>query len=205
MVEQDIIAIVLAAGKSSRMQESKILLDLDGRPLISHALASIKEAGIQKIFVVVGHEYPDAIAFLTMIPEGDGIDILINHRYKAGMASSIVTAMEMVSLETPAVLLFLADMPFISSKIIMQIVGAFQSSENKDKFFVPCYQGIYGHPVLVPRKYFSNLKKLRGDIGARKLLHENSENVMLMPVDSNSILMDMDTKEDWQKCKIYVY
>ena len=205
MDKQNIAAIVLAAGKSSRMQEPKILLDLAGRPIISYPLASIKKAGIQEIFVVVGHGYPDAIAFLTMMPEGDGVDILINHHYKQGMASSIVLAMEMLSLEASAVLLFLADMPFINSKIIMQIIDFFQSSEHQDKFFVPCYQGSYGHPVLIPRKYFSDLKELRGDLGARKLLHKSNENVMLVSVDSNSILVDIDTKEDWLKCKNCVY
>ncbi len=84
-------AIVLAAGKSSRFGATKPLAQLQGRPLIRHAIDTARAAGIGRIVVVLGHDADNVAAAV-----GDDADLRIamNPEYAVGQASSVRVGLE---------------------------------------------------------------------------------------------------------------
>lgn len=167
-MSQDITALVLAAGSAQRMKMPKLFLDFQGAPLLAWCLRAIQKARLTNIVLVVGKAYEDAFSYLSLMPETKGVDIVINHDFARGMSSSLRLGLEVMPSESLAMLLFLADMPFLTEKIIHEIIASWEKENTK--IIVPCYQGQRGHPVLIPRLYFEELKEVTGDRGAKDLL-----------------------------------
>src|SRR5881628_2112488 len=85
-----VAAVVLAAGRSTRMGTHKLLLPLDDEPLVRRTVRQVCEAGFDEVLVVVGHEHDKVLAALDGLP----IRHAINAAYATGMGSSFRTAVE---------------------------------------------------------------------------------------------------------------
>ncbi len=123
------------------------------------------------------------------------VKIAINPAYEQGMSTSIVTGLRLVDNKAQAVMITLADQPFICINIIDSLIETF-FHHNKG-IVIPTYQGRRGHPVIFAVKYKEELLKLTGDIGGRQIIKRHSEDVVEMPVDSESINVDIDTLSDY--------
>lgn len=108
-----------------------------------------------------------------------------------GMAHSLVWGVQQLPPACDAVVIALADMPFIQCETITAIVSALR---NGAQIAVPVYQGQRGNPVGFARSLFSELLQLHGDQGARALLKRYP--VVEIEVDDAGILRDIDTPED---------
>lgn len=67
---QDKVAVVLAAGKGTRMKtdQPKVTVELNGKPLLLYVLDHLKESGVEKIVVVVGYKKESVQALCSEIP-----------------------------------------------------------------------------------------------------------------------------------------
>lgn len=192
-----ITAVILAAGMSRRMHDMKILLPVLGKPMIQHVIELAIQAPIDEIILVVGYRYQDVLTYLSFFPESQNLDIIINSNYKSGMASSLQTALDVVSYDTDGLLVMLADMPLLPPAIVQQVIQTFEGY-GPDWILVPTYQGQRGHPVLFGSHYFKRLSQLQGDVGGRLLLSQYENRVLSIPVDYPEILRDFDTLEQWK-------
>ena len=61
MKEKKFCAVILAAGKGTRMKSdlAKVLHELNGKPLLHYSIVTAKEAGAEKIVAVIGHQADD--------------------------------------------------------------------------------------------------------------------------------------------------
>lgn len=186
---ETVAAVVLAAGRSARMGgANKLLLDLGGAPLIRRTAATLMEAGIGRIVVVVGHDGCGIRGALT----GLAVDFADNARYAEGLASSLRTGIAAVG-DCGGVLICLGDMPWVRSGTIRALVAA----HAKDRIVVPVGErGRRGNPVLWDRSFFSELTALHGDMGARNLIAEKSGHVFALETDDPGIFRDIDTPAD---------
>ena len=198
MTEPHVTALVLAAGASRRMQAPKLLLPVNGRPLIYWCLLAISQTAIADTVIVSGKDYPSLFAYISLLPQARYFNFVINSEYSTGMASSIRTGMHAVADACDAVLLVLADMPFIEARLIGRILQEFVGSGSAEAIVVPTWQGRQGHPVLFGRAYFDELCQLQGDIGARELLAHYRSRIITIAVATPAILIDVDSKEQWQ-------
>jgi len=98
----------------------------------------------------------------------------------------------MENLDSDGIMFILGDMPFISSKIINQLVQQFDSN----KIIVPFNNGKRGNPVIFPSHLFSELKKISGDRGAKPLIQKYIEDVKEVPIQSKAIFQDIDDREE---------
>ena len=64
---------------------------------------------------------------------------------------------------------------------------------------LPAYQGKKGHPALFSIKYLAESFKITGDVGFREIVQRHPEEVLLVDVDTASILTDIDTPEEYQE------
>lgn len=126
-------AVVLAAGKSTRMGEPKQLLPLDGKPLLEHTLQNLRASRVSEIVLVLGFA-ADAIRRQIALPE---VKVVENKDYEQGMGSSLRVGLSALDEQTGAALIVLADQPFVRPETFDQVIGRYQ--ESGAQIVVPMY------------------------------------------------------------------
>ncbi len=180
-------AIVLAAGRSSRMGgANKLLADLDGRPVLGHALDAIAAAGLPPPVVVVGHMADAVRAVIGARPAM----IVVADDYASGMSRSLAAGLAAVPAGWRAALIALGDMPRVTAATLAALAAA---AADTDAVVVPVHGGRRGNPVAWGRAHWPRLAALSGDRGARALL--DVADVTEVAVDDPGIFADVDTPE----------
>lgn len=192
MTRAFISAILLAAGESKRLSGSKLFLPFSGSTVMEAALDNLLASDIDEVLVVLGHRSDEAIRLIG----SRAVRIAVNPDYRLGMSTSIARGMELVDNKASGILLALADQPLVSPAIIDRLVSEFRSSPRG--IALPVCRGRRGHPVIFSMSYRDELKRLKGDIGARELLDRHREDVQEVAVDTETVLTDIDTPGDYR-------
>jgi molybdenum cofactor cytidylyltransferase len=187
----NVAAIVLAAGRGARFDATrdKLLADFGGRPLVRRAVEAALDSRASKTIVVTGHARDEIERALADLP----VVFAHNPDLASGMASSLRAGLAHAA-DCAGALALLADMPGVTSAILDQLIAAFNSAPDRAAVAPVCL-GRRGNPVLLGRRLFPLLDLLKGDEGARRLL-DSTEGVLEIAVDDESVLADIDTRED---------
>jgi len=191
-----IYGIILAAGESKRMGKVKLTLPLSDKQLIEWVLQAVKLAPLDKYFLVVRPEDKE------MIKTGEkwGAEIVLNSEYRSGMSSSIKKALHQISSEDlEGFFVILGDQPFINSSLLYKMLRAF--TPGKREIVVPFYKDRQGNPVFFDGYWKDELMKLSGDVGGRVLIMAHPERIKRFKISDESILLDIDREEDYEKIK----
>lgn len=182
-------AIVLAAGRSTRMGEkNKLLLPIHGVPMIRRTVEAVLGSGVTGVKVVTGH---DADAIRTAL-EGLKLGFVHNPDFASGMASSLKAGITALSGDADAALVCLGDMPAVTAGDINRLIGAFSPDEARS-IIVPTAGGKRGNPVLFDHQFFGEMTTVEGDTGARALLNAYPEAIYEVEMESAAVLADADT------------
>ncbi|MCV0426486.1 MAG: molybdopterin-binding/glycosyltransferase family 2 protein [Roseibium sp.] len=185
-----IAAIVLGAGKSSRMGgPNKLLAQLDGKPLIRHAAEAAICAGLSQTILVTGHSAEQ----VGHAVEDLDLTLVHNPDFADGMAGSIRKGMLALRSDIDAVIVLLGDMPRIDADILRRLVTAYAQNETS-LIVTATADGKRGNPVLWDRRFFDDLKSLSGDVGARHIIAENPGFVFEVEIGAAARL-DLDTPQ----------
>lgn len=190
--EPSIVGLVLAAGRSSRMgvDRNKLLEPIAGKPLVAWPIEALREAGVDPILVVTGHE-ADA---LRSALAGLGCGFLANPGWEQGMGSSIACgAREAAERRADGLLVCVGDLPALRAGDVAGLLAAFRGPEV---IVVPVHAGRRGHPVLFGAMFFEELAALTGDAGGRPVLDSHPEAVFEVEVASDAILRDVDSPQE---------
>lgn len=191
-----ICGIILAAGEGKRMGKVKLTLPLGDKQLIEWVLQAVKLAPLDKYFLVVRPEDKEMIK----IGESWGAEIVLNPEYRSGMSSSIRKALDQISSEVvEGIFILLGDQPLINPSIIFKMLKAF--TPGKREIVVPFYKDKPGNPVLFDNYWRDELLKLSGDVGGRVLIKAHPERIKRVKIPDESIFLDIDREEDYQKIK----
>ena len=181
-------SIVLAAGQSNRFGSIKQLVRISGRPLLHAATSRAAEVTGNAVAVVLGAHAAELAPLLSHF----GGTILINRHWREGLSSSIRTGVERLPAACTAVMLLLADQAAVTAEDLRRLAGAWR--RQPDCIAAALYSGHPGVPAIFPRAHFTELTQLRGDSGARSLLHRHAERLVRVRMDSAAL--DIDTPED---------
>jgi molybdenum cofactor cytidylyltransferase len=197
MERRSIVGLVLAAGASSRMgpERNKLTEAVAGRPLVAGPVDAMHAAGIDPVFVVIGHEAEAIRASLH-----DRECQFIHHEgWKAGMGSSLATGVRWIldSIEPAGILVSVGDLPDLRPEWIVSLLEAFEEADSLDCLCVPTFRDRMGHPVLFGASHFAVLCELEGDRGGRAILDGNAEHVRRIEIENEAILIDLDTPADF--------
>ena len=184
-------AILLAAGEARRMGRLKQLLPLGKTTVVEQSVDNLLHSRASEVIVVLGYRAEEIKKKLAARP----VKLALNSTYSQGMSTSIVAGLSQVGDQARAVMLALADQPFIDSQTIDRLIDSF-SGCNKG-IVVPTYQGQRGHPVIFDIKYRDELLGLKGDTGGREIIGRYPEDVLEVAVDSPGINIDIDTADDY--------
>jgi molybdenum cofactor cytidylyltransferase len=189
-----IAGVVLAAGLSRRMGRPKLLLPLDGRPLISHTVEALAAVGLDDLIVVVP---PESDALRAAL-EGLAVRFAVNPAPEAGQAGSVVAGVAALAPTTEAALIALGDQPGVPGVVVASLLEAYRSTGMP--IVAPRYREGRGNPVLFAAAVFSELLRLRGDQGARAVIDADPARVALVPFDL-PMPRDLDTPEDYESLR----
>lgn len=185
-------AIVLAAGRSRRMGgRNKLLMPIEGVPMVRHVVNALLAAGITVIRVVTGHQAPAVRVAL----EGCPVSFVDNSDHESGLSTSLKAGLDALPASCGAALVCLGDMPAVDGAALRSLVRAWQGSQAK-AIVVPTWNGRRGNPVLWDSSFFQAMRRVTGDAGARHLIGEYGDYVIEVAMDDGAVLVDIDTPED---------
>lgn len=185
-----IAAIVLAAGKSTRMGQNKMLADFRGKPLIRVTVESVLKSAASPVLVVTGNQAEEVRASLY------GLEVAIadNPDYAQGLSTSLRAGLAALPDAVAGAVVCLGDMPLVEPAVIDRLIAAFNPAEGR-LICVPAHDGKIGNPILWGREFFAEMSTLGGDRGARSLLDEHGDQVVEIAVSNDSVLTDIDTPD----------
>src|SRR3989454_2400917 len=182
--------LILAAGESSRMGEDKALLAYRGLTFIETILATLRQAGVTRLAVVLGHhadEIQGAVDFT-------GVDVIVNRDYQQGQTSSLQAGLKALGsgagMSVEAVLLCLVDHPAVPAEVVRALIAAFLATRSP--VVIPTSKGQRGHPVLIGRTLFDELLGLSPEAGANSVIRKYREATQFVEVGDAGILLDVD-------------
>lgn len=188
---RNVAAIVLAAGRSTRMGgPNKLLAELDGKKLARIVAEQALASKASEVIVVTGHQAD----LVEQALDGLKVKFVRNPDFAGGIASSVKAGISAVSDRADGAIVCLGDMPLIDATLIDRLIETF-APDRGHLIAVPVSEGRRGNPVLWSRRFFKELMTLDGDIGARHLIAKHAEVVAEVPVEGNSAFLDIDTPQ----------
>jgi CTP:molybdopterin cytidylyltransferase MocA len=154
--------LILAAGKGSRFGGRKQLAELDGRPLLEHAILAMTASPVGRVVVVLGAGAESVIARVDF----HGAEPILCERWEEGQSASLACGLAELS-DCEAVVVTLGDLPHLSTNAIRRVIAARGEGIEAVR---ATYSGEPGHPVLLERELIERLRDVTGDHGARNLL-----------------------------------
>ena len=187
-----VAAIVLAAGRSSRMApRNKLIEPVDGEAMVARVVGVSLASGADPVIVVTGFEAPRVAGVL----QGLNVTVVHNPAYEEGLSASLRAGIQAVPPESDGALILLGDMPRLQSRDVGMLIAAF-AAVGREAICVPVKDGRRGNPVLWGATYFAEMMAISGDVGAKELLERHADKVYEVPTESNGIFADVDTPND---------
>jgi len=196
-----IAAIVLAAGRATRMGEPKVLLSLGGRTLLAHVIAAAQASGCGPVIVVAGSHAGE----VRREAEALGAQVVVNPRYAEGMASSLAAGVAAVPSDCEAAVVLLGDQPRVGAAAIDRLIAAYRATGKP--MVLSRYGGVAGAPALmtplpaagppalIARPLFPEVAALTGDAGARTVAARHPDQVAEVALAADEA-WDVDTPDD---------
>ena len=195
--KDELAAIIIAAGYSSRMKAFKPLLPFgkdEDETVLEYTVETFLKAGIKNILVVLGYQ-GDRIEPLL---KRDNISYVYNENYDQGMYSSIVAGVKALPRENKGFFLLPVDIPLVKSSTVEKLVEVFRS---KEKYIVyPSYNFKKGHPPLIASHLYSDILNFDGQGGLKALLKQyDSKYIEYVTVEDEGVVLDMDYYEEYRE------
>jgi len=193
----NIAAILLAAGLSSRMGRPKLLLPWGATTVLGQVVSTFALAGMEKIIVVTGGARKQIEGLVAELAKDFPVRAVYNPQYSHGeMLSSIQAGLAALDSQTRAALIGLGDQPQVREETVRLICAAFV--QVKSPLVIPRFQNRRGHPWLAARPLWPKILALTAPTTPRQYLNTYTGQVEYVAADQ-SILQDLDTPEDYAR------
>ena len=177
--------------------KDKALLIYRGRTFLETTVATMRQAGVAPVGVVLGH-HAEQIREAVDLKDAK---IVINHEYRLGQTSSLQAGLRALidqgADELAAVVLCLVDHPATSADTVRELVANFRASGAP--VVIPTYQGQRGHPAVIGRALFGELLALPPSEAANTALRKYRDGTQFVEVNDLGILVDVDDPADYRR------
>jgi molybdenum cofactor cytidylyltransferase len=174
--------VILAAGFSSRMGESKTEIRINRKTILETVIENVSDF-CENIIVVTGHYHNSQKKILA---RSKRVTLVYNNEYQLGMFSSVKTGIKYV--KTSRFFVLPADIPFIQSSTFRFMIA------KSEKILIPVYKGRKGHPVLINSKLIPKILSESDNSNLRDFI--NKTGFSIVNIDDENILKDLDYIED---------
>jgi molybdenum cofactor cytidylyltransferase len=201
IVSNDVDGLILAAGLSSRMGFPKALVEggRSGETFLELTANSMREAGVGRITIVVGHEGEKIARLASEL----SLEVVFNKDYNQGQFSSLLSGLRELEKGGKHILYSLVDHPFVKSSTIAKLlerVGTMPDRAN-ELVVIPSFMGKTGHPLFLGRLVVGKILAFDCESNLREFIKDYSmlDRVLEMTVDDEGVLLDLDTKADLKR------
>ncbi len=188
-------ALLLAAGESRRMGQLKALLPWQGTCLLDHQVSSLKQAGVEYVVVVLGHQ---AERLQPVLHGKERVTWVLNPNYLQGKTTSIIVGLKAIEpLEPDELLILNVDQPR-SPETVSHLLELHRASDVL--ITIPAYGGKGGHPIILNRQLLEELKAIDEESqGVRAVVTRHKESAQRVEVGTAEVLWDLNTPEQYQQ------
>ena len=188
-------AVLLAAGPSTRLGQSKQLVRVDGESLVRKTARLMLGAALDYVSVVTGCEAERVGAEVEDLQVG----VLHNRDWAQGMGSSINCGARLMPQAVDGVLLTVCDQWRLTSEDLDRLIRSWISDISA--IYVACWDDgdafISGPPVIFPRKLIPELKGMHPARGAGQLIDRHMDMVQYVKMENAGF--DLDRPEDLER------
>lgn len=193
------LALIPAAGNSTRMGRPKLALPLGDRTVLEHVVSALRRAGVDSVVVVVGPHVPE----LGSLAEGAGAAVCPLDRATPDMRATVEEGLSWVEERFhPAPgdgwLLVPADHPALEPAAVRAMIAAWEDRQGCS-VIIPTYEGKRGHPALIDWKHVAALRGLPAGQGINTYLRHCAAETLELPVASAAVLCDLDVPADYER------
>ncbi|HXG09261.1 MAG TPA: nucleotidyltransferase family protein [Gemmataceae bacterium] len=194
-----IYALIPAGGKSTRMGRPKLTLPLGGRSVLEHVIRALQWTEAREVLVVVGPHVPELVPLARRL----GAHTLVLAEESAGMRDTVEHGLRRLEeLFHPGPdddwLLVPGDHPLLNPDVVRQLIEA--RRQNPERTIVlPTYCSRRGHPTLLRWKHVAGIRAHPAGEGLNTYIRQRAAETLEVPVDSPSILFDLDTPADYER------
>lgn len=186
-----VAAVLLAAGLSSRMgARNKLLIDIEGEPLVRRTARTYLAAGVD-VYAVLGHEAEAVRAALANLP----LTLLYNPRFAEGQQTSVRAGLDSIPESYDAVLVALADQAALMAADIAALLQVYAQS-HRDRILIPFHKGQRGNPVLFP---LTIIAEASASVTYRDFIEAHPERTQRFEAASDHFVIDIDTPDDLRR------
>ncbi len=184
------VAVILAAGFSTRFGDNKLLAKLNGKPVIKCVSDTVQKCPFDKVLLV--YHSPE----VAKAVEGSSIKTVFNPLSAQGQSTSVKAGV-MAAAATDAYMFFPGDQPFIDESTVISLQKAYY--EGRGLIIAPTYNGKRGSPVIFDEYFKTALLSITGDTGGKTVIEANQEKLYEVPMENTAAGLDIDTREDYKK------
>jgi molybdenum cofactor cytidylyltransferase len=195
-----IAPIVLAAGESTRMGQPKPLLpDGRGHLFVTRVLHTLASAGFRTATVVTGRLHAEIVhAVASDSPLGMTVTLARNENPGRGQLSSLVVGLDAaVKPGTRAVLVTLADVPFVAVETVRAVVDAYE--RTRAPIVRPARGREHGHPVVFDASLVAELRRADENVGAKTVIRAHAAEIAHVELHDEGAFTDIDTREEYAR------
>ncbi|HKE56788.1 MAG TPA: nucleotidyltransferase family protein [Pyrinomonadaceae bacterium] len=196
--KSDVAAILLAAGRSSRMGAFKPLLPFGNKTVIQSCIDYLRTGGIEEIVVVVGHQEENVREHL----KGASVHFAVNQDPDSAMGVSIGCGVRALPTVSRATLIALVDHPAVPAAVVAALIAERQKGSA---LVIPTWQERGGHPVLVDLQFRQQLESLDQSGGLKAFFAAHGSRVKRIAVNSPYVARDMDTWDDYRALYLEIF
>ena len=184
-------AIVLAAGRSTRMGMLKQLLPFGDTTIIERVVTTLLSSRVDHVTVVLGYRVDEIRPHIDRYP----VTAIVNPDSNGDMLSSIQCGVNATAPEH-ALLIAPGDQPFITPYVVNTLIESY--TRQHPGFVIPVYEGRRGHPMIIDARYRDEILSLQGAGGLKNLRDRYPDAVVTVPVDTDDVLIDLDFFHDYE-------
>ena len=186
--------VILAAGKSARMKENKLLLSVDGETMIEHVVRTATRSTADEIIIVLGYEAQKLKERLAQVD----CRLVINDKYEKGQSESVKAGLRAISPDAEAVMILPADVALIDAESINQVANEYRRSKSPIVIASHLHQS--GHPILIDRALFPEVTRINEEtLGLKAVIDRHRSEITYVEAGTENVLIDIDTQEEFNK------
>ncbi len=199
----DVVALLLAAGRSERMGTPKALLPWHGQPLLAHQLQHIQKSRVHECVVVLGGgaDRLQPLVDRTIWP-GWKSRAVHNPHHAEGKTTSVIAGLAALPAPPDGVLVMAVDQP-ADWRLLNALIDAVDRESQRGRacarstVFLPVYRGRRGHPTLFCGSLFGELMGISEESeGLKAVVRRSLARVKTIEWDDPAILLDLNTPFD---------
>ena len=195
----DVYGIVLAAGSSSRMNDSfpKLTLPFRQKPILWWSLKAALKSNLKSVLLVVGAKKNRVLYGIKNIGGGDKLRLVENDNWETGRSSSVICGLQELPKDVSHVMFLQGDQPLVGISLINKVIE-YTATNPDSPMLYPTFNGKKANPVVFSTEGLIELSKIDGDTSGFGLSDKFKKRTVSFELEDDSTQLNINTNSDYR-------